>query len=147
MTRRDGPTRSITASAARLRSPSDRGSAGLLVVWVCGLLVAVTSGVLAVAGAVVARQRAESAADLAALAGASGSRRAPTDAAPDGADHGCATAGRVAAAAGARLMACVAAGSATAPDLRVVVEVPVPAVLAALHVPPARAWARAGVPP
>jgi secretion/DNA translocation related TadE-like protein len=119
----------------------------LLAVWFCGLLVAVTTGVLAVAGAVVARQRAESAADLAALAGASGGGRTPTVASPDGADDGCAAAGRVAAAAGARLVACVAAGSATAPDLRILVEVPVPAVLAALDVPPARARARAGVPP
>jgi len=105
-----------------------------MVVCAAGVLVAVTAGALAVAGALVARQRAESAADLAALAAARGGA-------------GCAVAARVAAAAGGRVVACAVDGSAVAPDVSLVVEVPVPGVLAALDVPPARARARAGVPP
>ena len=123
---------------------SDRGSATVLVLGVAGLLVTVTAGMLAVAGTLAARQRADSAADLAALAAARAA--APGLTAGPG-EPGCALADRVAAAAHARVVACAAARSSTRPGVTVVVEVPVPRVLAVLDVPPARARARAGVPP
>jgi hypothetical protein len=53
----------------------------------------------------------------------------------------------VAAAHDARLVGCAPSGDPPRPVVRVVVEVPVPRVLLALDVPPARARARAGVPP
>ena len=124
----------------------ERGSATLLVLCTAGLLMTVTAGLLAVAGALVARQRAESAADLAALAGARSSQPGDGGGAA-AADPGCTAAQRVATAARATVVACVAAGSPGRPVVTVVVEVPVPRLLAVLDVPPARARARAGVPP
>lgn len=119
-------------------APAERGSASLWLVWVCAVLTAATAAVLAVSGALVARQRAEAAADLAALAAA----RAGT---LGGA--ACTAAARVASAGGARLVVCASSGQPSRPAVTVVVEVAVPRVLHALDVPPARARARAGVPP
>jgi len=91
--------------------------------------------VLAWAASLVSRQRAEAAADLAALAAA---RTLVAGGAPCPAGH------RVAAASGARLVGCTASGSA----VTVVVQVPLPSLgVLGLDVPPARARARAGVPP
>jgi secretion/DNA translocation related TadE-like protein len=95
------------------------------------VLVTVTVGVLVWSGALVARQRAQSAADLAALAAARHAGR--------GGDA-CAAAARVVRASGANLIGC-AAGSAA--DVLVEVEVEMPAA-SGLGVPPARARARAG---
>lgn len=120
------------------------GSATLLILCTAGLLMTVTAGLLAVAGALVARQRAESAADLAALAGARSSQPGGGGAA---ADPGCTAAQLVATEARATVVACAEAGSPARPVVTVVVEVPVPRLLAVLDVPPARARARAGVPP
>jgi secretion/DNA translocation related TadE-like protein len=104
-------------------------------VWSALLVVSACVVVLAWAAAVVSRQRAEAAADLAALAAA---RTLVAGGVPCSAGH------RVADAAGARLVGCTAAGTA----VTVVVEVQLPprAVLG-LDLPPARARARAGVPP
>ncbi|WP_432521744.1 Rv3654c family TadE-like protein [Kineococcus sp. SYSU DK006] len=52
------------------RGPRDRGSGSVLVLAVCAALLGVGLGVLGLSSAVLARHRAESAADLAALAGA-----------------------------------------------------------------------------
>ena len=105
----------------------------LLTAVVAVVLSAATAG-LALAGALVTRQRAEAAADLAALAGAQALLR--------GGDA-CGTARRVAAAGRASVVACQPVGTA----VHLVVEVPLPGVLGRLDVPPARARARAGVPP
>lgn len=112
----------------------DRGSAGVWTVWAVVLVLSVCLGVLAWAGAVVARQRAENAADLAALAAARSHL---------GGLDGCVAAARVAAASGARLVACRPGMS----DVTVSVEVPLAVPLRRLDMPPARARARAGVPP
>lgn len=110
----------------------ERGSATVWSLCAGTVLLLTALAVLAWSGALVVRQRAEAAADLAALAGA----QALLSGSPP-----CGRAGRVAVAGGARLVACdVAAGSVT-----VVVEVRVPGVLRRLDVPPARARARAGV--
>jgi secretion/DNA translocation related TadE-like protein len=113
----------------------ESGSAAVWTLWAAVLLVVTAVVGLGWAAAVTARQRAEAAADLAALSAAR-TLLAGGAACPAG--------GRVAAASGARLVAC----SATADSVTVVVEVAVPrrAVLG-LVVPPARARARAGAPP
>lgn len=114
---------------------SDRGSAGLWVVAFATVLLTVTIGVLSWSGALVARQRAQSAADLAALAAARHTAR--------GSDA-CAAAVRVVRASGARLVRCaVDDTSAVLGVVEVEVEVEVPAG-SRLGVPPARARARAG---
>jgi secretion/DNA translocation related TadE-like protein len=78
----------------------DAGSASVWVLTVCALLLLVGGAVQVRTLAVLARHRAESAADFAALAGAVqiGGTGVP-----------CTTAARVAAADGARLVSCVAA--------------------------------------
>jgi secretion/DNA translocation related TadE-like protein len=111
----------------------------LLAVWVAALVV--LSAVLAVgwAGVVTARHRAGSVADLAALAAAR--------AAELGAAEPCGVAAEVAAAGGARLESCRALADGST---GVVVAVAGPVVggpLGWLHTGPARARARAGVPP
>ena len=113
---------------------SKAGDAGSATVWVlcCCLLVWAGLAALARGSAVVARHRAESAADLAALAAAK--------AALSGADPCPRAAAVVAAAGAARLERC-----ALAADLSVTVQVSVPASgWAGLDLPPARARARAG---
>lgn len=113
------------------RLGGDRGAGALLVLTGVAVVLAAVCVALTWAGAVAARQQAEGAADLAALAGA---RAVLT-----GGD-GCAAAGRVAWAGGAWLAGCrVGAGA----DVTVAVEVH-PGWLRRLDMPPARARARAG---
>ncbi len=89
------------------RSVSERGSASLLTVTMAGLLVFVGGALAGVTALVVDHRRAQSAADLAALAGAG----SPADP--------CAAAARIAVANGARLVDCAPAGA----DLVVTVAV------------------------
>ncbi len=88
----------------------DRGAASLLVVACAAVLLLVGSALGVVAAIVTAHRAAQSAADLAALAGASAHQH--------GAD-GCARAGALAGANGARLLDCRLAGE----DVVVTVEV------------------------
>lgn len=88
----------------------DSGAATVLVLAMAGVLMFVLVGLSAVSGLVTAQRRAQAAADLAALAGASAAAR--------GVD-GCVAAGRVSAANGATLEAC----SAVFRELRVQVAV------------------------
>ena len=83
------------------RRRDERGSATLLVVAMAGVLVLLGSALAVVTAMVAAHRAAQSAADLAALAGA-------RDVAV-GRD-GCATATRIAAANGARLTGCAVSG-------------------------------------
>lgn len=122
------------------RCVGQRGSAGLLVVW-AGLLVLATTAVASLyGGVVVARHRAGRVADVAALAAAR--------AAVLGVAQPCAAAATLALAQGARVESCRLLGDGSA---LVVVAVPGPsrgAMLTGLGaVSPARARARAGVPP
>jgi secretion/DNA translocation related TadE-like protein len=113
----------------------ERGLAGLWTVWATTVVLAVAVGALGRGAALVARHRAETAADLTALAAATAQVR--------GGDP-CGVAGRVASAQGARLVSC----ALQARSVSVLVEVATPSrVLRWLDMPPARARARAGVPP
>lgn len=108
----------------------DRGSGTVLVLCVAALLAA-TGAVLAVLGAAaVARHRAASAADLAALAAA--------DRAPEGEPAACAAAAGTARAVGAEVVSCGLEGDVAT----VVVAVRAGGALRGLG--PARATARAG---
>lgn len=91
---------------------TETGAATVLVVAMAGVLLFVMAGLAAVGGLVTAQRRAQAAADLAALGGAS----TPT--------VGCVEAGRVAVANGAALDECHVAGR----EVRVVVSVPGPDV-------------------
>ncbi|NJC82028.1 flp pilus-assembly TadE/G-like family protein [Planosporangium mesophilum] len=109
---------------------SDRGSASL---WLLGVALAVLAfaGAVAAAGSVlVARHRAQAAADLGALAGAV--------LAVDGEPAACDRAGQVVAANGAGLVACRLDG------LDVVISAQAEPVSLGRPFGPARAWARAG---
>lgn len=108
----------------------DRGSASLYVLALCAVLAAVTATGVLVSQAVLARHRAGSAAELAALAAA--------DRALDGQGVACAAAGRVAAAAGGAVVAC----SLRDGIVDVATTMPLSGVLAELG--PARGQARAG---
>jgi secretion/DNA translocation related TadE-like protein len=113
----------------------DRGSATVWVVIACLVTWAVATLALSIGGAVVARHRAESAADLAALAGAR--------VLANGIGDPCAEATRVAAATRARVVGCESFADGS---LQVVAEVPLPRLLARWpDLPPARARSRAGV--
>ena len=117
--------------AARMRSSGDdRGGATVLVLAIGLVTVLVAIASAAVGAAIVARHRAQSAADLAALAGAL--------AAFDGIEVACARAGEIAAGNGGHLTACDLDGL----DVVVTVEAR-PAGLAAMA-GYARASARAG---
>lgn len=108
---------------------SDRGSFVPFAVACLGLLVLVGAALAVVGALVVDHRRAQSAADLGALAGAAASARG---------EDGCAAAGRTAAANGARVLSCgVMAGG-----LRVTVVVPGPRWLGSVG--DLRAEARAG---
>jgi secretion/DNA translocation related TadE-like protein len=115
-------------------SGGDPGAGSVLLVAAVAVVLSGATCAMALAGALVSRQRAEAAADLAALAGAQALVR--------GGDA-CGTAGRVAAAGRARLVVCQPVGS----TVHLVVEVALPGILGRLDMPPARARARAGVPP
>ncbi len=108
----------------------DRGSASILLVALSGLLGVLAALALSVGGAVVARHRAESAADLAALAAASRWT--------GGQSTVCVRARDVARAGGAVLVRCGLIGDVA----QVRTEVTLPGRLAWLGV--ARAAARAG---
>jgi secretion/DNA translocation related TadE-like protein len=114
----------------------ERGSAGLLAVWVALVVLAVTTAALVWGAALVTRHRAAQAADLAALAAAS---HATSVAGPP-----CSAAERVASSNRAELTVCD-----VLPDgsVLVAVELAVPGVLPGLDMPPARARARAGALP
>jgi len=84
--------------ATTRRTGDDRGGATVLVLAVGLVTVLVALGTAAVGAAIVARHRAQTAADLGALAGA-------VDA-MDGVDEACARAAGIVAANGARLTAC-----------------------------------------
>lgn len=89
----------------------EAGGATLFAVACAGVLLLIGAALAVVAGLVVDHRTAQSAADLAALAGASG--------VGDGADP-CARAGQVAAANGAELTGCVVVGSEVSVDVVVV---------------------------
>lgn len=123
------------AGAAVARPPvadhgrSDRGSVVPFAMACLALLLLVGVALAVVGALVVDHRRAQSAADLGALAGAAASVRG---------EDGCAAAGRTAAANGARVLSCgVVAG-----DLRVTVVVPGPRWLGSAG--DLRAEARAG---
>ncbi len=94
-----------------VRARADDGAATILVVAMAGVLMFVMVGLAAAGGLVTAQRRAQSAADLTALAAAAAVR---IDA--------CAQALRTASANGSRLDGCEVRG----PDVRVVVSVPGP---------------------
>ncbi|WP_307787845.1 Rv3654c family TadE-like protein [Mycolicibacterium sp. S2-37] len=108
----------------------DRGAATLAAVGVIVVLVAVTGGLAVVGSAVLARHRAQAAADLSALAAAG--RLA------SGVENACAHAASVAAAMGVAVARCQLDG------LDVVVTVDVPVGFGVWDLGPARAAARAG---
>lgn len=109
---------------------SERGSATLVAVAMMAILLAITLGGSLVGSAVIARHRAQAAADLAALAGAGRVAAGPQLA--------CAWSSSVAAANHATLVAC------TVDELDVVVTAEVAVALGRLGVGAARAAARAG---
>ncbi|MBO1418687.1 Rv3654c family TadE-like protein [Streptomyces sp. FH025] len=128
------------ARTARVATAGGRGygpDAGSATVWLLALAMlgtAVFTATIAVGAVVAARHRAESAADLAALAAAD---RLLLD--PDG---GCGRAAGIAAAQRAVLVSCAVDRSADA--VEVVAEVPVGGLPLRLPVGPARARSRAG---
>lgn len=101
----------MTPRRVRVEPHGEHGAATVLVLAMVGLLCFVMVGLAASVGLVRAQRVAQSAADLAALAGAS--------ALVDGV-AGCGVAAEVAAANGAEVTACVAAG----PQVQVTVRVP-----------------------
>ncbi|MFE3874055.1 Rv3654c family TadE-like protein [Kitasatospora sp. NPDC059146] len=132
---RFGRVRSARAAApGRGGYGADTGSATVWLLALAMLGTTVFAATVAVGTVVAARHRAESAADLAALAAAD---RLLLD--PDG---GCARAVGIAAAQGAALVSCAVDRSADA--VEVVAEVPVGGLPRRLPVGPARARSRAG---
>lgn len=117
----------------RRRGSDERGSAALWVLWAVTVLVATAVVGWSLASVLAARQRAEAAADLAALAAARS--------AVEG-QEACERAAVVATEDGARLAACSVAADAVV-DVLVEVRVTAP-WLHRLDLPPARARARAG---
>jgi secretion/DNA translocation related TadE-like protein len=113
--------------------PADGGAAGLLTVGASAAVLAMSITALAWGGAMVARHRADRAADIAALGGA---------VALQAGGDGCAAAIRLAREQGARVTSCQVVDATT-----VLVEVAVDIVGPAARwgrLPPARARARAG---
>jgi len=88
----------------------ERGAVTVLAVALLGFLLMVTAALGVVAAIIVAHRRAQSAADLAALAGATALQRAA---------DACGEAGAVAAANQARLSACEVAGQDVVVTVRV----------------------------
>ena len=93
----------------------DEGVSTVFGALMIGLLIVVTGVCLRLGGATLARQQAETAADLGALAGAADALR--------GSDVACSAAARVVAANHGRLTSCLLDGL----DVLVQAEVPVPA--------------------
>jgi secretion/DNA translocation related TadE-like protein len=117
--------------------PSDQGVAGIWLVAATAVVLAALVAAAALGAALAARQRAQNAADLAALAAAAAVVR--------GGDA-CTAADRTAAAGGAHLVRCLPDPATRTVTVGVVV--PVPRGLAMVSdMPPARASARAGLPP
>lgn len=108
----------------------ESGAAGLIAVAAVAVLLVVTGGLAVVGSAVLARHRAQAAADLAAVAAAGQL--------PAGPDTACARASAVASGMGAAVTACEVTG------LDVVVRVDAAVGLDPWGVGPARATARAG---
>lgn len=108
---------------------SERGSASLLAVALLGLLMFLGAALSFVAGVVADHRAAQSAADLAALAGGQALQRG---------DDPCDTAGRIAGANGASVRSCEVSGE------DVVVEVHVAARSYAGYSPEVTGRARAG---
>jgi secretion/DNA translocation related TadE-like protein len=108
----------------------ERGSASLLAVAMMAVLLTITIGGVYVGSAVIARHRAQAAADLAAVAAAAHLA--------DGADAACMQASTVAKAMRARITQCAV------DKLDVVVTMDINVALGRLGVGPARATARAG---
>ncbi|WP_078324442.1 Rv3654c family TadE-like protein [Mycobacteroides salmoniphilum] len=124
------PLRLLPSRFQRWNPRADNGSATIVAVAMMAVLLALTAGGAAVGEAVVARHRAQAAADLSALAGA---QRALYGTAP-----ACAEATVVARRVGAAITGCMVE------DLDVVVSVNVPVILGRFGMGPARATARAG---
>jgi secretion/DNA translocation related TadE-like protein len=122
------------------RPGGDEGSATIWVLSCAALLALVTAVAVLRAAAVVARHRAEGAADLAALAAAAHIGLDPA---------GCAAAAAVADAMGAHVQACVLSQGADARSGAVVVRVVLPVQLPGVPLGSVSATARAGrgVPP
>jgi secretion/DNA translocation related TadE-like protein len=116
-----------------LSREGERGSATLVAVAMMAVLMAIVLGGSVVGSAVIARHRAQAAADLAALAAAGRIASGPQSA--------CGWATSVAAANGGRVAAC------TVEELDVVVTVEVTVPLGSLGIAPASAAARAGPVP
>lgn len=115
----------------RSRSRDDGGAATVLVLAVAGLLMFLTLALAGVAGLVAAQRGVQSAADLAALAGAE---------ALAGAGDPCAAAGRAAGRNGAVLVACTIDGT----DVRVRLSLRAPDLPGPVGAPAVTAEARAG---
>ena len=128
-----GSLRPSTGSGGQDDGPvrRDRGSGTVLVLGAIAVLVAMTVGALLVVSAVVAAHRAQSAADLAALAAAGALVRGQSP------PSACATGAGVATRNGGRLATCSAGA-----DLSVEVAVDMPA--SAAHIGTATARSRAG---
>ncbi|WTG93774.1 flp pilus-assembly TadE/G-like family protein [Kitasatospora sp. NBC_01560] len=127
----------MRARAVRAAVSGRGGDAGSATVWLVAFAVlgcAVFTATLAVGAVVAARHRAESAADLAALAAAD---RLLLDA-----DGGCGRAAGIAGAQAATVVSCTVDREADA--VEVVAEVPVRGLPVRLPVGPARARSRAG---
>ncbi|WP_078292523.1 Rv3654c family TadE-like protein [Mycobacterium sp. D16R24] len=124
------PSRLPPSRFRRWNPRADNGSATIVAVAMMAVLLALTAGCAAVGEAVVARHRAQAAADLSALAGA---QRALYGTAP-----ACAEATVAARRMGAAVTNC------TVEDLDVVVAVAVPVMLGRFGVGQARVAARAG---
>jgi secretion/DNA translocation related TadE-like protein len=115
-------------TGARRRCRDERGAATVVAIGLVGVLTFVTAVCVGVAALVLAHRRAQVAADLAALAGASALQR--------GADP-CAAAGTITERQGARLQRCVVEGE----EVVVVTGVRVATALGGAELP---ARARAG---
>jgi secretion/DNA translocation related TadE-like protein len=112
----------------------DEGSATIWVLTLCVVVWSAAVAAASVGAALVARHRAESAADLAALAAAQAAVRGDADS--------CGRAARVAAATGVRLVGCRLGADGS---VLVITEVRAPGLVAQwTGMPPARARARAG---
>lgn len=116
------------------RERGERGVATVLAAVLLLGMVAIAGFGLALGSAMLARHRAEGAADLAALAAAAR--------APRGSEHACAAASGVADAMRARLLDCALDG----PDARIVIEIRVPAGLGPIS-PQVTGRSRAGPVP
>ncbi|MBB2992136.1 secretion/DNA translocation related TadE-like protein [Mycolicibacterium iranicum] len=112
------------------RAREERGAASVIAAAMCAALVAVTVGGAQIGAAVIARHRAQAAADLAALAAAA--------AVPAGRQQACAQASAVARAMSVTAVDCVVDG------LDAVVTVEARAAVRLFGAGPARAVARAG---